>query len=247
MTRCIWVLVLLLMAGTASSQVLNRPAQTSPIDYQQPRQYRIAGIAISGDKFLDPIALTSLTGLKEGDMITVPGEDISRAIQNLWDQGILGDVSVQARTEGNSIYLTFVLTESARLSNFRFSGINKSQADALKDKVPLQKGRLVTDAVLNSTRNVVREYYIDKSFLNAKVNITQRPDSVLPNSVVLNIHVDKGNKVKVGDIEIVGNEAFSDRKLERQLKNTKEKRFYKLFTSSKFNRTKFEEDKEALI
>ncbi|MDX5436894.1 MAG: outer membrane protein assembly factor BamA, partial [Pontibacter sp.] len=64
---------------------------------------------------------------------------------------------------------------------------------------------------------------------------------------MLNIHVDKGDKVKVGDIEIVGNEAFSDRKLERQLKNTKEKRFYKIFTSSKFNRTKFEEDKEALI
>lgn len=247
MTRCIWVLVFLLMAGTASSQVLDRPAQSSPIDYQQPRQYRIGGINVSGYKFLDPIALTSLTGLKEGDMVTVPGEDISRAIQNLWDQGILGDVDVTARTEGDVIYLTFNLTERPRLSNFRFSGINKTQSDALKDKVPLQKGRIVTDAVLNSTRNAVREYYIDKSYLNAKVNITQRPDSILPNSVVLNIHVDKGDKVKVGDIEIVGNEAFSDKKLERKLKSTKEKRFYKIFTSSKFNRTKFEEDKEALI
>ncbi|WP_276498802.1 outer membrane protein assembly factor BamA [Pontibacter litorisediminis] len=247
MIRCIWVLVFLLTAGTASSQVLNRPAQSSPIDYQQPRQYRIGEIKVSGYKFLDPIALTSLTGLKEGDMITVPGEDISRAIQNLWDQGILGDVDVAARTEGDVIFLTFNLTERPRLSNFRFSGINKSQAEALRDKVPLQKGRIVTDAVLNSTRNVVREYYVDKSFLNVKVNITQRPDSVLPNSVVLNIHVDKGDKVKVGDIEFVGNEAFKDKKLQRQLKNTKEKRFYKIFTSSKFNRTKFEEDKEALI
>ncbi|AKD02521.1 outer membrane protein assembly factor BamA [Pontibacter korlensis] len=247
MTRCIWVLVFLLMAGTASSQVLNRPAQSSPVDYQQPRQYRIGGISVSGYKFLDPIALTSLTGLKEGDMVTVPGEDISRAIENLWDQGILGDVDVTARTEGDVIFLTFNLTERPRLSNFRFSGINKSQGDALRDKVPLQKGRIVTDAVLNSTRNVVREYFVDKSFLNVKVNITQRPDSILPNSVVLNIHVDKGDKVKVGDIEFVGNEAFADKKLQRQLKNTKEKRFYKIFTSSKFNRTKFEEDKEALI
>ncbi|OKL41150.1 outer membrane protein assembly factor BamA [Pontibacter flavimaris] len=247
MIRCIWVLVFLLTAGTASSQVLNRPAQPSPIDYQQPRQYRIGEIKVSGYKFLDPIALTSLTGLKEGDMITVPGEDVSRAIQNLWDQGILGDVDVTARTEGEVIYLTFNLTERPRLSNFRFSGINKSQAETLRDKVTLQKGRIVTDAVLNSTRNVVREYYVDKSYLNVKVNITQRPDSILPNSVVLNIHVDKGDKVKVGDIEFVGNEAFKDKKLQRQLKNTKEKRFYKLFTSSKFNRTKFEEDKEALI
>ncbi len=248
MTRCLWVLVFLLFAGTASSQVVNRPTQSSSlIDYSQPKQYRIGGIAISGSKFLEPIALTSLTGLKEGDMITVPGEDISRAIQNLWDQGILGDVDVSARTEGDVIFLTFNLTESPRLSNFRFSGINKSQADALREKVPLQKGRLVTDAILSSTRNAVREYYIEKSFLNAKVNITQRPDSVLPNSVVLNINVDKGDKVKVGEIEIVGNEAFTDKKLKRQLKNTKEKKFYKIFTSSKYNRTKFEEDKEALI
>lgn len=248
MIRCIWVLVLLLTAGTASSQVLNRPTQQpSSIDYQQPRQYRIGEVKVSGYKFLDPIALTSLTGLKEGDMITVPGEDISRAIQKLWDQGILGDVDVTAHTEGDVIYLTFNLTERPRLSNFRFSGINKSQGEALRDKVPLQKGRIVTDAVLNSTRNVVREYYVDKSFLNVKVNITQRPDSILPNSVVLNIHVDKGDKVKVGDISFVGNEAFKDKKLQRQLKNTKEKRFYKIFTSSKFNRTKFEEDKEALI
>ncbi|TPE45216.1 outer membrane protein assembly factor BamA [Pontibacter mangrovi] len=247
MTRCIWVLVFLLTAGTASSQVLNRPTQSSTIDYQQPRQYRIGGIEISGNKILDPIALASLTGLKEGDMITVPGEDISRAIQNLWDQGILGDVDVSARTEGEVVYLTFHLTERPRLSNFRFSGINKSQAEALRDKVTLQKGRIVTDAVLNTTRNVVQEYYIDKSYLNVKVNITQRPDSVLPNSVNLNIHVDKGDKVKVGDIEFVGNEAFKDKKLQRQLKNTKEKRFYKIFTSSKFNRAKFEEDKEALI
>ncbi|MFD1185537.1 outer membrane protein assembly factor BamA [Pontibacter rugosus] len=247
MTRCIWVLVFLLFAGTASSQVLGQSPQTSPIDYSQPKQYRIGGIAISGSKFLEPIALTSLTGLKEGDMITVPGEDISRAIQNLWEQGILGDVDVSARTEGDVIYLTFNLTESPRLSNFRFSGINKSQAEALKDKVPLQKGRLVTDAVLSSTRNVVKEYYVDKSYLNAKVNITQRPDSVLPNSVMLNVHVDKGNKVKVGDIEIEGNEAFADKKLKRQLKNTKEKKFYKIFSSSKYNRNKFEQDKEALI
>ena len=248
MTRCIWVLVLLLLtAGAASSQVLNTPAQNSPIDYAQPKQYRIGGIAVSGAKFLEPVALISVIGLKEGDEITVPGEDISRAIQKLWQQGILGDVEVLARTEGDLIFLTFELKERPRLADYRFSGINKTQADALREKVPLQRGRIVTDAVLNSTRNVIRDYYLEKSYLNAKINITQRPDSTLPNSVMLNINVDKGNKVKIADIEFVGNEAFPEKKLRKQLKKTKEKRWYKIFTSSKYNQAQYETDKQSLI
>ncbi|MEJ8803589.1 outer membrane protein assembly factor BamA [Pontibacter sp. H249] len=248
MARCIWAIVFLLITGTASSQVLNNPSQTTPIDYAQPRQYVIADITVTGANFLVPSALVSITGLKVGDQITVPGEDISRAIQKLWEQGILGDVEVFiTKVEGDRIWLNFSLTERPRLADYTFTGINKTQSDALKGKVPLQKGKIVTDAVLNSTRNVIRKYYAEKSFLNAKVNIVQRPSTTLPNSVVLDIAVDKGDKVKIGEIVIEGNEAFKDSKLKRQLKKTKEKKFYKIFTSSKYQKAEYENDKELLI
>ncbi|MCC9168665.1 outer membrane protein assembly factor BamA [Pontibacter harenae] len=248
MIRCIWVLVFLMIAGTASSQVLNNPSQTNSIDYAQPQQYTLRGIDVQGYKFLDPNAVIAVTGLKIGDEITVPGEDISRAIQKLWDQGLLGGVDVLvSRVEGNDIYLTFNLKERPRLSRFTFSGIPKSQQDALKDKITLQRGRVVTDAVLNSTRNVIKSYYQEKSYLNAKINIVQRPDSLLPNSVVLNINVDRGDKVKIADVEFIGNESFTERKLRKQLKKTKEKRFYKIFTSSKFQQSAYEDDKENLL
>jgi len=250
MTRCIrvFVLLFLLLAGTASAQVRPTPAQGNQIDYTQPRTYRIADITVSGANFLDPNALISVAGLKVGDEITVPGEDISRAIQKLWDQGILGDVEIFAtKTEGDQIWLNFSLKERPRLASFEFSGINKSQADALREKVPLQKGRIVTDAVLNNTRNAIRKYFGEKSFLNAKVDIKQRPATNLPNSVVLDIHVDRGDKVKIADISFAGNEAFSEKKLQRQLKKTKEKRLYKIFTSSKFQQSDYEADKQLLI
>ncbi len=248
MIRCIWVLVLLLLTGTASAQVLNTPSQTNAINYAQPQQYRIGEIKVTGTNFLDPNALLSVTGLKVGDEITVPGEDISRAIQKLWDQGILGDVEVYVtKIEGDQIFLNFELKERPRLSRFTFSGIGKSQQDALKEKVSLQRGKVVTDAVLNSTRNVIRNYYLEKSYLNVKTTITQRPDSLLPNSVVLNVAVNKGDKVKIAQIDIEGNEAFPDKKLKRQLKKTKEKRFYKIFTSSKFQKSEYEADKQKLL
>ncbi|SIT95064.1 outer membrane protein assembly factor BamA [Pontibacter indicus] len=248
MTRCIWVFVFLLIAGTASSQVLNNRTQSNTIDYAQPQQYRIGGIEFTGIKFLDPTALTGIIGLKVGDEITVPGEDISRAIQKLWDQGLLGDIEVYVtRIEGNQIFLNFDLKERPRLSRFEFNGINKSQQDALREKINLIRGRTVTDAVLNQTRNVIRKYYAEKSYLNAKINIVQRPDSLIPNSVVLNIDIDRGDKVKIAEINFEGNEAFTDKKLRRQLKKTKEKRLYKLFTSSKFQRSEYENDKQLLL
>ncbi|GGG31239.1 outer membrane protein assembly factor BamA [Pontibacter amylolyticus] len=248
MTRCIWVLVLLLMTGTASAQVLNNQAQSKPVDYTQPQQYRIGGIEFTGVKFLDPASLMAVSGLKVGDEITVPGEDISRAIQKLWDQGILGDVDVYVtRIEGNQIFLNFDLKERPRLSRFEFTGINKSQQDALREKINLIRGKVVTDAVLNQTRAAIRKYYAEKSYLNAKINIVQRPDSLLPNSVVLNIDIDRGDKVKIAEINFEGNEAFTDKKLRRQLKKTKEKRLHKIFTSSKFQRSEYENDKQLLL
>lgn len=248
MTRSIWMLFFLFLAGTASAQVLNNATQTNPVDYTQPRQYQIGGITVSGAKFLDPNALIAVTGLKVGDEITVPGEDISQAIQKLWAQGIIGDVDVSiTRIEGNQIYLDFFLKERPRLSRFVFSGVNKSQKEALSEKVILQRGRTVNDATLNSTRTIIKKYLAEKSYLNAKVNIVQRPDSLLPNSVVLDIRIDKGDKVKIGNIDIVGNEAFSDRKLEKQMKKTKEKSLFNLFSSSKFQESEFENDKQLLL
>ncbi|QCR24297.1 outer membrane protein assembly factor BamA [Pontibacter sp. SGAir0037] len=248
MTRCIWVLVFLLITGTASSQVLNNPSQQNAIDYSQPKQYRIGGIDVTGTNFLDNSTLISVTGLKVGDEITVPGEEISRAIQRIWDQGIVGDVEVYtSRIEGNQIFLTFHFRENPRLSRYTFSGIRKSQQDALREKLNLIRGKTVDASVLNTARTIIRNYYLEKSFLNVKINISQKPDSLLPNSVVLNIHVDRGDKVKIDEIIFEGNEAFTDRKLRRQLKKTKEKKFYKIFTSSKFQRSEYENDKQLLI
>ncbi|WP_114782219.1 outer membrane protein assembly factor BamA [Botryobacter ruber] len=248
MTKYVWVLVLLLIAGTASAQIPNTLQQNNKIDYSLPQQYEIGGITVSGTNYLDPTALISVSGLKVGDKITVPGDEISRAIQKLWEMGVAGDIEVFAsRIEGNKIFLNISIKDRPRLSRFNFTGINKSQRDALEKKISLARGKVVTDAVLNSTRNAIRKHFNEKSYLNAKVNITQRPDSVLPNSVVLNIHVDKGDKVKISEITFEGNEAFEDKKLRRQLKKTKEKKPLKIFTSSKFVRSDYENDKQLLI
>ena len=224
-------------------------AQTAPATTgEEPKRYELGGITISGARYLDTNTLIGLTGLRIGDPISVPGEEIGKAIRKLWDQGILGDVSVSiARTEGNRIFLDFNLKERPRLSKFEFSGIIKGQADDLEKKIKLIRGKVVTDALLSNTRTQVRKFYTNKGFLDAKVNITQMPDSSLSNSVVLKINVDKGGKIRIRDIAFEGNEAFKDSKLKGKFKKTKEKKFPKFLNSGKFQRTEFEEDKKKLI
>ncbi|QHL88396.1 outer membrane protein assembly factor BamA [Nibribacter ruber] len=254
MSKYFWLLCLLVMSNAASAQVRlgvgrSTPQQSpSTLDYSNPKRYVIGGITVSGAKFLDPNTLISLTGLDVGDEITVPGEDIGFAIQKLWDQGILGGVDVRATNiEGNKIYLDFFLTERPRLSRFEFSGASKSQAEDLTEQISLSKGRVVTDALLNSTRTAVEKFYQEKGYLNAQATIKQSPDSVIANSVALDIQINKGEKVRIGELIIEGNEAIKDSKLKKKLKNTKEKKFYKLFTGGKFQQAEFEEDKKALI
>ncbi|ALI98762.1 outer membrane protein assembly factor BamA [Rufibacter tibetensis] len=273
MSKYFWLLCLLVTSGiTATAQIrlgVGSNAATS-VDYANPKKYEIGGITVSGAKFLDPTTLVSLTGLKVGDEIDVPGDAISSAIQKLWDQGILGGVDVRAtKIEGNKIFLDFFLTERPRLSRFDFTGATKAQAEDLQKQISLNKGRVVTDALLNSTRTTVQKFFQDKGYLNAQVVIRQTPDSVIANSVALDIRVDKGEKVRIGELDIerlnpvnevkggLGSlisgiwkeeeEGFSETKLKRQLKKTKEKKFYKVFTGAKFNRTEYEADKKLLI
>ncbi|HEX8428979.1 outer membrane protein assembly factor BamA [Hymenobacter sp.] len=215
---------------------------------EEPKRYELGGITISGARYLDANTLIGLTGLRVGDPISIPGEEIGKAIRKVWEQGILGDVSVSiTRIDGNRIFLDFNLKERPRLSKFEFAGIGKSQADDLKNKIKLIRGKVVTDALLSNTSTQVRKFYTNKGFLDAKVNITQIPDSSLSNSVVLKINVDKGGKSKIREITFEGNEAFKDSKLKGKFKKTKEKKFPKFLNSGKFQRVEFEGDKEKLI
>ncbi|RZJ86422.1 MAG: outer membrane protein assembly factor BamA, partial [Hymenobacter sp.] len=170
------------------------PSATS----EDSHRYELGGITVTGARYLDPNTLIGLSGLKLGDPITIPGDDLAKAIRKIYAQGILADISVsESRVEGNKIFLEFNVRERPRLSKFTFEGISKGQADELEKKIKLIRGKVVTDALVSSTRTQVRKFYNNKGFLDAKVVMRQIADSTLSNSVALKIDVDKGKKVRI--------------------------------------------------
>ncbi|WMJ72567.1 outer membrane protein assembly factor BamA [Cytophagaceae bacterium ABcell3] len=222
------------------------------LSYTNPEEYAIGEITFSGIEYLDHNALMSIIGLREGDVIQVPGEELSNAIRKLWDQKLIGDVEVNAtRIEGNKIFLNFHLKERPRLSRIEITGVKKADHDDLKEKMGLRTGAIVTDAMIKNSRRKVRNFYVEKGYFNADVNIVQKKDSLLPNNVVLTVNVDRKQRVKINSINFHGNvsdpDQLSDRKLRRQMKKTKERNLRNIFSSSKLIKNEYEADKERII
>ncbi len=200
------------------------------MNYASPKEYEIGGIEVTGTKYLDKSVLKLLSGLTVGDRIMVPGDQVSKAIENLWKQGLFSDIGINAqKVVGDKIFLEFVLQERPRLSAFRFTGTRKSEEDDIREKIKLIKGKVVTEDLLLTTKNIVGDYYIEKGFLNTEVNINEAPDATLPNNVVLTIGVNRKKKVKINQVIVHGNEKIQSGKLKRTMKETKEKNIFAPF------------------
>ncbi len=218
------------------------------IDFSSPKEYTIAAISITGTQYLDKDILIALSGINVGDKIDLPSEEIGKAIKNLWKQNLFANIKIYVdHTDGTNAYLTYALEERPRLSGFTFRGIKKSEQDDIREKINLNKGRVLTDNVRVNTLTTIKGFYEEKGYSHAKVTIRETPDSSQQNSMLYYIYVDKGNRVKIDDINFSGNEAVSDGKLHRLMKKTKENSFWSVFTVSKFRESDYEDDKTKIL
>jgi outer membrane protein insertion porin family len=202
------------------------------INYAKPKKYEIGGITVTGVQYLDNATLVMLSGLSVGDMIEIPGEAVTNAIKNLWEQGLFENVKITAtRVQGNTIFLNIALDERPRMSSFSFEGIKKAEADNIRDEIRIASSDVVTENMLIRTKNTIQKYYTDKGYLDAEIKITQVEDSLRINHVRLLISIKKNEKVKIKQINIYGNENFDDDRIKKFLKETKEKGNFKPFAN----------------
>jgi outer membrane protein insertion porin family len=221
---------------------------TVEIDYENPQEYYLGGITVTGVQFLDPEAIIALTGLRVGDKITIPGDEVSNAIKKLWEQGLIGNVEVVIRKiEVKNVYLEFIISERPRLTKFVFDGATKSEKEDLEDKIDLARGRIVNDALIKNTRNKIKDYYLEKGYGYATVDIIQIKDTILENNIILQVNIDKKEKVRATKVEITGNTEFESFLLLKKLKKTKGKSIMNLWTGSKMITKTYEADKAALV
>jgi outer membrane protein insertion porin family len=257
MKKIIFLSLLFLNTVTTFAQIglglRNRYRQQESVDYARPRELTIAAVTVSGAEHLDREALLSISGLRVGDKVRIPGDEISNVIKKLYKSGIVSDVAVLiTKIEVDKVYLEIAVKERARLSRFVFEGIRKGQQETLNDKIKLTKGRIINDALIKNTENKIRKYYEEKGYRNTKITITQRKDTIYgsnSNYAYLLIKIDKGPKVRIQNIDVEGINDFKPRKVINKMKKTRAKGFNlaKIFTPSKFIKEEFEKDKKHIL
>ena len=219
------------------------------IDYYSPKEYEVGDIIITGADHLDHNSVILLAGISVGEKIMIPSDKFSTAIDKLWKQGIFEDIHIYiTKVKGRTVYLEYSLKTKPRLSYFRFEGISRSEADKIKEKLHIAIGDVVTDNLKTNCTNIIHDYFADKGFYNATTQIVEEKDT---NSSRKESHlifkVDKGKKVRIAEIKPSGNEFLSDSKIRRQMKNTKEYRWWRFWKSSRLIENEYKEDKDRIV
>ena len=147
------------------------------VDYISPKEFEIGRITVSGVKYINVEVVKNLTGLAVGEKLKVPGEKFTKAVKQLWAQGLFSDVKVKVTKQlGSIIYIEFELKERKRLSTFSFNGISKSNADDLKDMLRLAHGKQVTQNIINTSKKAIKDFFIEKGFLFCDVRVDIKDD-----------------------------------------------------------------------
>lgn len=197
---------------------------TTIVNYKDPKKFKVAAIEINGTQYLDKNIIRSLTGIKIGEAISIPGDEITKCIKNLWKQGLFGNVKIYAdKFAGDSVYLAIDVLEKPRLNEITIKGVKKSEADDLKKKLEVMKGKPLTDALKLNIKNTIVDHYEDKSYLRPVINVVEKKDEGLINSMSVVVNIDKGSKVKIDDLIFLGRVNGELTKMRKVMKDTRER------------------------
>lgn len=229
--RIFFFVALILLTKITSAQIAKDTVPTSVnVDLENifnsktPQQYTIAAIRVTGTQSFDANLIVSISGLAVGDKVMIPGTDaFSKAINNLWKQNLISNVEIFfTGLIGKNIYVEISITERPRLSNYKFVGVKKAEADDLVAKTGLVKGRVVTENMKRSATDNIKKFFVEKGYRNADVQVVENKDTAITNSVLLTFIVDKKSKVRINEIVFGGNDNIPDSRLKKQMKGTKE-------------------------
>ena len=214
-----------------------------------PKKFTIAGISVKGIENYEDYVLIGLSGLSVGQVISVPGDEITSAIKRYWKHGLFSDVQITAeKAYGSQIWLHIALSQRPRIANINYHGVKKSEREDLEAKLGLVKGSQITPNLISRAKILIKKHFDDKGFKNAQINIIERnlPDN--KDQVNVDVMIDKKEKVKVHQIIIEGNSILSDRKIKRVMKKTNEKnKLVNFFKTKKFIEDNYEKDKGFII
>ncbi|MFS4493578.1 outer membrane protein assembly factor [Maribacter sp. 2308TA10-17] len=216
--------------------------------YENGKKYVLGGIEVTGLQSYNEQTVKTYTGLRVGQPITIPGDQISAVLNKLWGLELFSNLEFYiTNIEGDKIFLELSITERPTLSNVTVYGVKKRKIDEILDDTDLKKGKKITESLIANSKNYLQNKYKKQGYLNAKVAIATAKDTSETNARSMVVNVKKGDKVKISDIVFEGNEKLPTKKLQRALKKTKKKRFGRFWKKSKYIEEDYQNDLDLLV
>ena len=256
MTKINKVLMLLALSGVSLTVSAQQKIVNPDITYSgTPKTYKLAGLSVTGIEGYEDYVLTGISGLSVGQELEVPGTAITDAVKRYWKHGLFSDVSISADSiVGDNIYLKIHLAPRPRISTINYNGLKKTEREDMEKKLGLVKGGQITPNMIDRAKILAKKYFEDKGYKNAEVFIRQRDDVAAKNQVILDIDVDKKEKLKVRTITIDGDNQLGDKKIKGTMftkgaftKTHEAGKLANLLKSKKFTPERWAEDKKNLI
>lgn len=235
-----FLLILFLVLGISAS------AQTE--GYVKGRNYVLDSITVSGLKTFNAQTVISYSGLRKGQSLNVPGEEISAVINKLWGLELFSDINFYVtKVEGQNISIEIEIEELPTLSDVKINGLKKGRIESVITDTELTSGKKLSESFLTNTKNYIENKYKKEGFLNTKVALNTIKDTVGANTYKMVVNVDKGPRIKIKDINFEGNEIFKDKTLRSKFKKTKHKTSIRFWKKSKYNEDEYKEDLKRLV
>lgn len=256
MTKINKVLMLLALSGVSLTMSAQQKIVNPDITYSgTPKTYKLAGLTVTGIEGYEDYVLTGISGLTVGQELEVPGTAITDAVKRYWKHGLFSDVSISADSiVGDNIYLKIHLAPRPRISTINYNGLKKTEREDMEKKLGLLKGGQITPNMIDRAKILAKKYFEDKGYKNAEVFIRQRDDVAAKNQVILDIDVDKKEKLKVRSIIIDGDNQLGEKKIKGTLfskgafaKTHEAGKLANILKSKKFTPERWAEDKKNLI
>ena len=248
MRAWIWRAALACMVTSGAQNMWAQIENDNLIDLSLSSTYKIAGLTVLGAEHTDVQAIKLFSSLQVGQEITIPGDDIKRAITGLWAQDLFADIQIEvAEVRGRDAYLVIRVKELPRLTRYTISGVSRSEQETIKGKIELLTGRILDDNVKAVATKRIRDHYMEKGFLDVDIAMEQQSDTLFANGTKLRIRIEKGSKVKIDRIAFHGVEAMDETALARKMKDTKERRWWRFYKASKYLESTFQSDLDNVL
>jgi outer membrane protein insertion porin family len=179
--------------------------------------------------------------VQEGDKIDT--SETSSIIHTLYQTNFFSDIKLSRVNDDLIIHVI----ERPVIGSINMSGnskITKKQLTEALKNVGIFEGQALDPAILNAIRQAIIQQYYNLGLYSAQINIDVKPQE--RNRIAVGINIHEGPKAKIRSIKIIGNKAFSQRKLRGEFSLTTSN-LWSFFTSSdQYSKEKLDADLEKL-